>query len=356
MIIPPLLCEQDYAIKEMPSSILHLLKTANLPWLNSLDFCVGFDADTRAERIFVRTDFDKVYQAVFYRLVNKTPFLRIVEIIGFPNIAEHEIQGLIVKHKAQLALVNRLEPPVKPNERWHSEKANLFLHNYIPIAHLPNCKHAYFNQLGKHKRVQLPKYWQQLTTHLDNDLEIRCEVGEDIKLEETIQLECLNRTRRAAKGKGVDSIANIEKRHKNLQDLTKTSGFFMTLRHRGIIVGGTLSFISGNEAFIMVLAHDLAYEQFRAGTLSIWKTLECLIERNITNVNFLWGRQVFKSQFLGVEHPWCIHIITKYQGLALFWKIQLKIHAFMSRAWRFLRTKMEQLAPIPSIGEYQMAK
>jgi hypothetical protein len=356
MFIPPLFYEQDYSIKELPPYMLQLLQAANLPWLNSLGFCVSFDADTRAERVFIKTDFEKVYQVIFYRLINKTPFLRIVEIIGFPNIAEPEIQRLISKHQAQLALVNRLEPPVKPNEQWQSEKANLYLHNYIPIAQLPNCKHAYFNQLGKHKRVQLPKYWKQLSAHLNGEIEIRCEVGEDIKLEEVIQLECLNRARRAAKGKGVDYVSNIEKRHKNLWDLTKTSGFFMTLRHQGKIVGGTLSYISGNDAFIMVLAHDLAYEQFRAGTLSVWKTIECLIERNITNVNFLWGRQVFKSQFLGVEHPWCIHIITKYQGLALFWKIQLKIHAFMSRAWRLLRTKMEQLAPIPSIGEYQMAK
>jgi Acetyltransferase (GNAT) domain len=343
MFIPPATSEEDYAIKDLPQPILHLLQTANLPWLNSLDFCLGFDAHTRAERVFLKTDFEKIYQVVFYRLVNKTPFLRIVEILGFPNIVEQEIQSLVKKHHAQLALVNRLEPPVKPNEKWHSAQKNLYLHNYIPIAELPNSKDTYFNQLGKHKRIQLPKYWKKLGEHFDNALEIRCESGNDIKLEEVIYLECLNRQRRAAKGKGVDSVLNIEKRHKNLWDLIKSSGLLITLRHKDRIVGGTLSFISGNDAFIMVLAHDLAFEPFRVGTLSVWKTIECLIDRHITNVNFLWGRQIFKSQFLGVEHPWCIHIVTQYQGLALFWKIQLTVCAFTSRAWHFLKTRLGQV-------------
>ena len=96
--IQNVLIEQDFSLKELPHTIIHLLQTAHLPWLNSLQFCTGYPHDP-AERVFIRGDSEKIHQAVFYRLIKRYGFLRIIEVIGFPDIEDKAIQSLIKTHQ-----------------------------------------------------------------------------------------------------------------------------------------------------------------------------------------------------------------------------------------------------------------
>ena len=196
----------------------------------------------------------------------------------------------------------------------------------------------FLKMLGKNKQQQLPKYWRRLMRHFDGAFELRCETKTDIKLEDIIQLECLNSARRT--GKGVDSLADIQKRQQHQLPLTHASGLLVTLRHEGTILGGGLAYLCGNEAYYIVLAHDIAYEHLHIGTLIVWKTIESAIEQGMTRFNFLWGRQTYKTQFLGVDYPWTIHIISQYALLAIAWKYLIIFKEFQTRVWRFVKTRL----------------
>lgn len=353
--IQNVLIEQDFSLKELPHTIIHLLQTAHLPWLNSLQFCTGYPHDP-AERVFIRGDSEKIHQAVFYRLIKRFGFLRIIEVIGFPDIEDKAIQSLIKTHHAQLAVVNRMELPVKPDEQWRPTQAHVYAKTYIPIIELPATKEEYLKQLGKKKRERYPNYWRRLNRHFNPDgsdsnksganraigsgIEIECRTAHEIKLEDVILLECLNRDRRSGKGKGVDSIHDIEARQKHKFPLTTASGYMVTIKNNGKVLGGTLSFICRDEAYLAIIAHDPAHEHLNVGTLVLWKTIEQLIDKGITQFNLLWGRQPYKTQFLGVEYPWSIHIISPYQWLAVIWKIQVAVNEFYIRGWRFLKTRL----------------
>ena len=330
--------EQDYAIKELPQAIKDILESADLPWLNSLEFCTLYDPNP-AERVWIKGDSGHIHQVVFYRVAHKM-MLRIIDIVGFPNILDIDIQYLIQKHSAQLAVVNRLESSVKVDETWQPTKKNIYLHSYITIADLTGSKDEYLRLLGKKKRERYPNYWRRLNRHFNDAIDIRCVEAQDIDVEDIIQLEHLNKERRAGKGKGVDSAKDIQDRQYQRLPVTKSCGFLVTLRHNETILGGTLNYISGNEAHLAVIAHDPAYEHFNIGTISLWKTIECLIEKGVTKQNFLWGRQAYKTQFLGVEYPWSVHVISPYRGLAVLWKNYIKGNEFYIRVVRFAKTKL----------------
>lgn len=330
--------KQDLLIKDLTQPIKDLLLAANLPWLNSLEFCTDY-AIQPAHRILLSRDDEKIHQVVFYRLTKRV-ILPFIEIVGFPDIINQDIQELIKTCQVQLAAVNRLEQAVQPNEQWHPTQRNVYCQSYITIAKLPPTKEAYLSLLGKNKREKLPYHWRKLNRHFDNDIEIHCDSTNDIQFDDILQLEYLNKERRAGKGKGVDSDNEIQKRQQQRWSTTQAIGLLITLRHNGKIICGTLNYLYRNEAFLIVIAHDSAYENLNVGTLCLWKTIECLIAKGFNQYNFLWGRQIYKTQFLGVEYPWSIHVVSPHKWLAIAWKFQIRFKELYIRAWRFAKTRM----------------
>jgi hypothetical protein len=328
----------DFVIKELPKPINDLLQVTSLPWLNSLEFCTLY-VPNPAEYILLKMDDETIHQVVFYRLIKKMSLL-IIEMIGFPEVIEQDIQALMKIHHAHLAIYNHLENPVKPEQEWHSDQTNVYFKSYVTVVNLPQSKDDYMNALGKNKRKQLPQYLRRLNNHFDNRVEIRYDIKNDIALEDVIQLECLNRERRASRGKGVESKFAIQKRQERRWALTKAMGLLVTLRYRGKIIGGTLTYLYGNEALMIVTAHDKAFESLRIGTIGVWKTIGYLIDKGYAQCNFLWGRKVYKTQFLGIEYPWSVHIISSYQWLVIIWKLKMSFDDFYFRAWQLSKTRL----------------
>lgn len=330
--------EEILPLNDLPIAIRNLLHTSNLPWLNSLEFCTGY-VPNPAEHLLLRRDDGQIYDALFYRVITKKIGLRIVEIVGFPTVSDEDIQKLIKTNQAHLAVVNRLEKPVKHNEEWQTVKNNVYCKSYVTIAKLPRCKHEYLNLLSKNDRKQLPIYLQKLNTHFENTVEMRFEHAKDIKFEDVIKLEYLNRERRAKRGGSVNSTREIHQRQQKRWTLTKAFGLLVTFRFQGEIIGGTLNYLYGDKASMIIVAHNPKYDCFRLGKLSIWKTIAFLIDNGVTECNFLWGRKVFKTQFLGVEYPWSIYTVSPHSWLAIVWKKYIVFDEFRKRAWRFLKTK-----------------
>jgi hypothetical protein len=330
--------EKDFLIKDLPEPISELLNTSNLPWLNSPQFCLGY-ASEPAERVWLRLDDDKVHEVVFYRLI-KQMTLSVIEIVGFPDCKDEVINNLIKKHSVKLAFVNRLDKSLQPDEKKPSLPPHVYFKNHVIFLDLPASKEEYLNSLGKNRKKQLPQYLRRVDKYFNSDIEIRIEMDKDIKIEDIIELEKLNSKRRAGKGKGVDSIDAIEKRQTERYALTQYEGFLLTFRHQGKILGGSLAYLHGDSAYMIVTAHENTLEHLHIGLLSMWKTMEYLMDNGYKTCCYLWGKNIYKTQFLGVEFPWYIHVISPNKGLSVLWKYQIGVSEFYIRSMRFLKTKM----------------
>jgi Acetyltransferase (GNAT) domain len=332
--------EHDYAIEALTPQLRNLLTSPHLPWLNSLPFCTGYNVLNPAERVFFTMENDMVSQVLFYRIKQKFGAVKVLEIEGFPDASIEQIQKLINRHKAHLAVANRLENAVKPDEDYVSKTNHIYHKGYITIAPLPSSKEEYLSLLGKNKRKQLPSYMRKLNRYFNDEVEFCYQTKTEIQLADVIKLEVLNKERRENMGKGVDTVQKIEERQTNLMPLIAASGLLTTMRHKGEILGGTLSFVHGKTAFMVVTGHDATNDSLRIGTLGIWKMIDYLIDEGIENLNFMWGRKPYKTQFLGVEYPWTVHVISSKKWLAVFWKNYVKAYEFYLRGKLFVQTKL----------------
>lgn len=331
--------EKIYAIHELPDSLKNQLTAARQTWLNSLEFCL-FYSPAPAQYVCMILNNGIVEKAVFYR-IRKLSSWKIVEIIGFPEIDDSVVQNLMHKQKAQLVVINRLEDTGKNAKYVRPTGQSIYFKNYVTIINLPQCKNQYISQLGKSHRKQLFQYFRKLFSCFNDDIDIRIEQCDNIQLEDVIQLEYLNRERRAKKGKGVDTILEVRERQEKRWCLTKECGLLVTLRYKGKIIGGTLSYVHGTEAVMILTAHDMQYDHLRIGKLCIWKTIEYLIENGYSQCNLLWGKYKFKTQFRGVEYPWHIHIVSEYPWLANLWKLKIGLNDLYQRLNRYFRTKLD---------------
>jgi Acetyltransferase (GNAT) domain len=260
--------------------------------------------------------------------------------VGFPDISDNRINDLIKKHQVKLAVVNRFGNALEPDEKLPLLPPNVYFKNYVTFIDLPPTKEEYLNQLGKNKQKQLPQYLRRANRFFSSDIEIRYELGNEIKIEEIVELEKLNSKRRAGRGKGIDALQEIRKRQENRWALTKASGLLMTFRHQDKILGGNLTFLHGKEAILNITAHDNTLDNLRIGLLGMWKTMEYLMDNGYQKCCFLWGRNAYKTQFLGIEFPWNIHVISPYKSLAIAWKYQIMLNEFYIRGLRFLKTRL----------------
>jgi hypothetical protein len=330
--------ENDFPINELPEHINILLNQSNLPWFNSLAFCTGHDANP-ANRVWLKIVENNIHKAIFYRLT-KHFYLKTIEIVGFPDISTVDVEGLLKLHQAQLAVINRLEKAVKPDEEWHPKLKNVYRHSYITVVPLPSTKEEYLTQLGKNKRKQLPQWFRRMHRYFNDEIEICYDTKGDIRLEDIIQIDYLNNERRSGKGKGVDTDAEIEARQKRLFPIAQAYGLLVTIRHKGKILGGNLNYIYGDTGYMSITGHNPELEELRVGNLAIWKTIEYLIDNGITACNFQWGRKQYKTQFLGVEYPWSVHIMSPYPALAVVWKYFIRIKAFSARVLHYAKSRL----------------
>ena len=158
--------EQDFSIADLPPHIEKLLNLPRQTWLNSLAYCTLFETLNPAARVFLRLENDSLHDVLFYRLVRKMGFLTL-EIEGFPDVSDDTIRHLLQRHKARVAIVNRLESPVKPDEAAHISAKHIYLKSYVTIAPLPDSKEAYLNLLGKNRKKQLPQYLRRFAHYWD---------------------------------------------------------------------------------------------------------------------------------------------------------------------------------------------
>ncbi|MCI0629992.1 MAG: GNAT family N-acetyltransferase [Phycisphaerales bacterium] len=321
----------DVALAELPHADRQRLDSAPLPWLTSLGFCTIYDFPPAQRALLHVDDSGCVTRAAFYRERSSLGIIRLIEFLGCPELSDAEILDLLSLRHVHVAVLYRLETP---DQKSSSARVRPIV-NHDVIAELPISKEEYLQSLGKQKRQQLPRYWRRLQRQYNDQIVMLYESGQRIELDEILQLVGFNQTRMSRQGK--DNATAFESAQQRLWPLTQSEGLLCKMVGQGRLLGGTFNYVHRDEAFLIVIAHDPALEHLNIGNVSLWKTIEHLIDRGVRRYHLFWGRMRYKTEFGGVDHPVVLTIIARNSWLAKLWRAHLLLNRQIPRAARFMK-------------------
>jgi hypothetical protein len=165
---------------------------------------------------------------------------------------------------------------------------------------LPVNASDYLRSLGSTTRKHLPYYLRRLKKEWGGDWRAEHASGSGIAKQSYLDILALNRLRMDRKRKQslwTDELA--EHRWKLVSEM----GSLALILHKDRVVAGTLSFVYGDGAFLVVIAHDPQHDRLNLGNICLWLTIENLIARGFRRYHLLWGNSQYKEQFGAVAHP-----------------------------------------------------
>jgi CelD/BcsL family acetyltransferase involved in cellulose biosynthesis len=158
----------------------------------------------------------------------------------------------------------------------------------------------------------------------------------------------LNHARMAGKNKR-SGLDNDETRR--ILVLVESCGLVGVIKVDGVVRAGGIACRTGDNYFLLVLAHDPAYDDYSLGFLCCYQTICACIERGGRQFHFLWGRYAYKQAFGGqLRELYRIVIyrsrpaMLRQAGLGLrTWR-----QAMLRRAMLWLHERSQQ--PTPAIA------
>jgi hypothetical protein len=331
--------DHDLAISELPHEIALRLNSPELPWLNSLGFCTIY-VERPAERVWLQVGAaGNITRAVFYRPCRWLGVFQLLDIAGFPEVSQQELTELLRRRGAHLAALHRLLPP-SDRPRGAAPHAGAIINlTHDVIAALPDTAEKYFQSLGTQKRQQLPRYWRRLQREFNDTVHMQIQSGPDIQLHDIVQLVRFNQTRMESKGK--QNTADIESaKQRRRWPLTKQEGLLCALRAGERLLGGTFNYVHGQEAFLIVIAHDPQLERLNIGNVSLWRTIEHLIEMGVTRYHLFWGKMRYKTEFGGRDYPVVLAAVSNRPWIANLWRLLRAMQLNVPRGLRFIRSRL----------------
>jgi hypothetical protein len=155
---------------------------------------------------------------------------------------------------------------------------------------LPATPDEYLASLGKNTRRNIKRYVEKITRGLPSySFNVYAEDAVDERyIREIVQF---NQARMASKNK-ISSLDENETQR--ITKLAKACGLVGVITINGRICAGAVSYRTGDNYFLDVLAHDPQYDNYWIGILCCyWTICEC-ISRGGKEFHFLWGRYDYK--------------------------------------------------------------
>lgn len=165
------------------------------------------------------------------------------------------------------------------------------------VISLPRSVSAYHDSLGKNTRRNLKRYRQRLLRDFPG-YHYEALEGRDVDEADVRAIIDLNIARMASKNK-VSAYTRDEIERQ--LGLVRHCGLVGIARIDGRICAGALSFRSGDNYALSVLAHDEVYNDYSLGVLCAHQIICDCIERGATEFHFLWGRYDYKFLLKGKE-------------------------------------------------------
>jgi hypothetical protein len=162
---------------------------------------------------------------------------------------------------------------------------------------LPGNVQEYLASLGKNTRRNVKRYMERLTRTFPS---FRFETFEKDAIEERHVRDVIefNHARMAEKNK--QSSIDEEETGRIIR-MAQACGMVGIATIDGRVVAGTISYRTGDNYYLYVLAHDPAYDDYWIGILCCYLTICKCIARGGSEFHFLWGRYDYKFTLGAVE-------------------------------------------------------
>jgi hypothetical protein len=327
---------QDISLTDLSDEMRKALSRTDWTWFSSFGFCSGY-SEPPAQRAWIWCEEKgNLLGGCCYREKSLWGgLLKGLHIFGPVQLSSAQIRGLMRGQDAQLARIDRMgsvEVSLWGDDPFYVSHVSRTSEDMV--IELPVLKEAYLNSLGKNARKQLPYYLRRLKKECEDGIEIICASGPEITQKMIDDLVSLNRERLSRKG--IRHLWSEDlKRRRWL--LAQEDGFFFGLQYREHLLSGVLSYVYPNEAYMVLIGHDRRHDSLRLGKLTLWLTIERLIEQGIRRYHLLWGRHSYKYQLGGIEHPlYEVHVFSNAY-VAILWHLNLAWQKGMRRVLGFFR-------------------
>lgn len=165
------------------------------------------------------------------------------------------------------------------------------------VLTLPGTAAEYLAGLGASTRSYIKRYLNRARRVFSSFLYQVVE-KEEVSEQLVHDIVHMNKARMQGKGK-VPGIDNDETGR--LFRLAQLRGLTGVVMIDGRPCAGVITYRSGMNYFMEVVAHDPAYDDYRLGTLCCYLTICECIARGGKEFHFLWGRNDYKSRLGGVR-------------------------------------------------------
>lgn len=165
------------------------------------------------------------------------------------------------------------------------------------VVSLPETVNEYDARLGKSTRKNLKHHLSRFKREMPT-MKHQIITTENIVESDLREVVRLNQLRMQVKGK---DFSTDESEILRLISLARECGFLNIVTIDGRICAGAICYRIGDNFFSMVNAHDPAYDRYRLGSLICYLTVCEAIGHGGREFHFMWGRDQYKFQLLGVR-------------------------------------------------------
>lgn len=222
------------------------------------------------------------------------------------------------------------------------------------VIALPPDTGTYYDSLSKNTRRNV-KRGQRDAADLESCAFHVYEPGQ-APPDEVRAVIALNHARMAGKNKrsGLDDTET-----RRILALVEKCGLVGVIKVDGVVRAGGIACRTGANYFLLVLAHDPAFDDYSLGFLCCYYTICACIERGGREFHFLWGRYAYKQAFRGeLRELYRIVIyrsrwaMLRHAGLAAeTWR-----RAMMRRAMLWLHARRQQPTPAFAVALRLLAR
>jgi Acetyltransferase (GNAT) domain len=292
---------RDLPLGELPQEMRARLRTFPfLSWLGSLGFCESYAYPSNQRHACLSDHSGEIQETLFYNERKWAGIFRELEIVGPVAPSSQLFPRLSCARQPDLLTLSW-----QLTSEFPKRTDNLTLLDVRRTAEdyridLPETPEAYLQGLGKQTRKHLPYYWRRLQREWAGRFAIEAASGSLISRESYSDLLKLNQLRMRTKRR--QSLWKHEVADRRWR-IVQQSGLLVSLKLGEQLSCGTLSFLQGREAYLIVIAHDPRYDRLNLGNVCLWRTIEHLIRLGYTAFHLLWGASFYKAQFGGQIQP-----------------------------------------------------
>lgn len=162
---------------------------------------------------------------------------------------------------------------------------------------LPGTVEDYQAGLGKNTRRNIRRHSERINRHFPSH---RFQVYEKEAVQPQTVREIIEFNRARMADKNIVSIIDEAETLRIIQ-LAQAAGLVGVMTIDGRLCAGAISFQSGRNYFLNVLAHDPRYDDYWLGFLCCYLTIRECIARGGREFHFLWGRYDYKFALGAVQ-------------------------------------------------------